>query len=71
MTAMYIIQYLICIAQACMILEHERYVSYNDKQVCEAAAAAGMKEVIFLLDGKGVKVVMARCIDNSDSIVLN
>ena len=53
------------------MLEYERYVAYNDKQVCEVAAAAGMKEVVFLLDGKGVKVIMARCIDNSDSIVLN
>ena len=68
---MYIIQYLICIAQACVVLEHEPYVMYNNMQRCEMAASAGMKELMVLLDGKGVKVVVAGCVDKSNSIVWN
>ena len=66
---MYIIQYLICIAQACVVVGHEQYVAYNDMQSCEMAASVGMKELMVLLDGKGVKVVVAGCVDKSNSIV--
>ena len=51
------------------MLEHEPYVMYNDMQRCEMAASAGMKDLMVLLDGKGVKVVVAGCVDKSNSIV--
>ena len=66
---MYIIQFLICIAQGCVVLEHEPYVMYNDVQLCEVAASVGMNELMILLEGEDVKVAIAHCVDKSKSIV--
>lgn len=66
---MYIAQFLICIAQWCVVLEYEHYVMYKDKQRCEAAAAEKIEEMVALLKDKDVEAVAARCVDKSDSSV--
>ena len=66
---MYVAQYLMCIAQACMVLEHEYYVMYKDLQSCEAAAAVKVQELLALLKDKPVQAVVFRCIDKTDSSV--
>jgi len=66
---MFIAQYLICIAQACVVLEHEHYVMYKDLQRCEATAAEKVKELLVLLKDKPVEAVAFRCVDKSDSSV--
>jgi hypothetical protein len=66
---MFVAQYLICIAQACVVLEHEHYVMYKDLQRCEATATEKVKELLVLLKDKPVDVVAFRCIDKSDSSV--
>ena len=66
---MYVAQFLICIAQACIVLEHEHYVMYKDLQRCEATAAVKAKELVASLKDKDVKAVVFRCIDKSDSSV--
>ena len=44
----------------------EKYVVYNDMQSCEVAASVKVKELSVSLDDK---VVAARCVDESNSIV--
>tara|TARA_R110000868_G_scaffold174139_3_gene410663 strand:+ start:1249 stop:1449 length:201 start_codon:yes stop_codon:yes gene_type:complete len=66
---MYVAQYLICIAQACMMFEHKHYVMYKDHQSCEAAADVKVQELLALLKDKAVDVVGSRCIDKTDSSV--
>jgi len=44
----------------------ENYVVYNDVQSCEVAASVKVKELSVSLDNK---VVAARCVDESNSIV--
>ena len=64
---MYVAQFLICIAQACMVLEYEHYVMYKDLQSCEAAAAVKVQELLALLKDKPVEAVGFRCVDKTDS----
>lgn len=66
---MYVAQYIICIAQACMVFEHEHYVMYKDLQRCEAAAAVKANELVALLKDKAVQAVAFRCVDKSGSSV--
>lgn len=66
---MYVAQYLICIAQACMVFEHEQYIIYKDQQRCEAAAVVQVKELVSLLQDKAVQAVAFRCVDKTDSSV--
>ena len=66
---MYVAQYLLCIAQWCVVLEHEHYVMYKDQQRCEAIAAVKAQELVALLKDKDVKAVAVRCVDKSDSSV--
>lgn len=66
---MYVAQYIICIAQACMVLEHEHYVMYKDQQSCEAVAAVKVQELLALLKDKPVEAVAVRCVDKTDSSV--
>jgi hypothetical protein len=66
---MYVAQYIICIAQWCMMLEYEHYVMYNDKQRCEAAATVKANELVVLLKDKPVEAVAFRCVDKSNSSV--
>lgn len=66
---MYVAQFLVCIAQWCVVLEHEHYVMYKDQQRCEAAATVKAKELVALLKDKDVKAVAVRCVDKSDSSV--
>jgi hypothetical protein len=66
---MYVAQYIICIAQACMVMEHEHYVMYKDQQRCEAAAVVKANELVALLKDKAVQAVAFRCVDKSDSSV--
>ena len=66
---MYVAQYIICIAQACMVFEHEHYVMYKDQQRCEAAAAVKANELVALLKDKAVQAVAFRCVDKSGSSV--
>jgi hypothetical protein len=66
---MYVAQYLLCIAQWCVVLEHEHYVMYKDLQRCEATASVKAQELLALLKDKDVKAVAVRCIDKSDSSV--
>lgn len=66
---MYVAQFLVCIAQACMMLEHEHYVMYKDQQRCEAAAVVKANELVALLKDKAVQAVAFRCVDKSDSSV--
>jgi len=63
---MYIIQYIICISQLCVMFGFENYVVYNDVQSCEVAASVKVKELSVSLDNK---VVAARCVDESNNIV--
>ena len=64
---MYVAQFLICIAQACMVLEYEHYVMYKDLQSCEAAAAVKVQELLALLKDKPVEAVGFRCVDKTNS----
>lgn len=66
---MYVAQFLICIAQACVVLEHEHYVMYKDQQRCEAAAAVKARELVALLKDKAVEAVGFRCVDKTSSSV--
>jgi hypothetical protein len=66
---MFIAQYLICIAQVCMVLEHEYYVMYKDLERCEATAAVKVQELLALLKDRAVEAVAFRCVDKSDSSV--
>lgn len=66
---MYIIQFLFCVAQGCVILEQHPFVVYEDRQSCEAAALVQVKELMVLLDDKAVEAVATRCVDKSGSIV--
>jgi hypothetical protein len=66
---MFVAQYLICIAQACMVLEHEHYVMYKDLERCEAIAAVKVQELLVLLKDKPVEAVAFRCVNKSDSSV--
>ena len=66
---MFVAQYLICIAQVCMVLEHEHYVMYKDLERCEATAAVKVEELMVLLKDKPVEAVAFRCVDKSDSSV--
>ena len=66
---MYVAQFLVCIAQACMVLEHEHYVMYKDQQSCEATAAVKVQELLALLKDKPVEAVGFRCVDKADSSV--
>lgn len=64
---MYVAQFLICIAQACMVLEYEHYVMYKDMKSCEAIAAVKVQELLALLKDKPVEAVGFRCVDKTDS----
>ena len=64
---MYIAQFIICIAQACMVLEHEHYVMYKDLNSCEATAAVKVQELLALLKDKPVEAVGFRCVDKTNS----
>ena len=66
---MYVAQFIICIAQACMVLEHEHYVMYKDLERCEAAASIQVYEFLALLKDEAVEAVAFRCVDKSDSSV--
>lgn len=66
---MYVAQFLICIAQACVVLEYEHYVMYKDQQRCEAAALVKANDLVALLKDKDVEAVAVRCVDKSDSSV--
>lgn len=66
---MYVAQFLICIAQWCVVLEHEHYVMYKDLQSCEAVATVQAQELLALLKNKDVEAVAVRCVDKSDSSV--
>ena len=66
---MYTAQFLICIAQWCVVLEHEHYVMYSDLQRCEATATEKVQELVALLKDKDVQAGAARCVDKSDSSV--
>jgi hypothetical protein len=66
---MYVAQYLLCIAQWCVVLEHEHYVMYKDQQRCEATATVKVMELVALLKDKDVQAVAVRCVDKSDSSV--
>lgn len=66
---MYVAQFLICIAQACMVLEHEHYVMYKDMERCEASASMKVQELLALLKDKAVEAVAFRCVDKSGSSV--
>jgi len=66
---MFVAQYLICIAQACMVLEHEHYVMYKDLERCEATAAIKVQELLVLLKDKPVEAVAFRCVNKSNSSV--
>ena len=66
---MYVAQFLICIAQACVVLEHEHYVMYKDMESCEAAASMKVQELLALLKDRAVEAVAFRCVDKSDSSV--
>lgn len=66
---MYIAQFIVCIAQACIVLEHEQYIIYKDQQSCEAAAAVQVQELVSLLKDKAVQAVAFRCVDKTDSSV--
>ena len=64
---MYVAQFLICIAQACMVLEYEHYVMYKDQQSCEATAVVKVQELLALLKDKPVEAVAFRCVDKTNS----
>ena len=66
---MFVAQYLICIAQVCMVLEHEYFVMYKDLERCEATAAVKVQELMVLLKDKPVDAVAFRCVNKSDSSV--
>jgi hypothetical protein len=66
---MFVAQYLICIAQVCMVLEHDHFVMYKDLERCEATAAVKVEELMVLLKDKPVEAVAFRCVDKSDSSV--
>ena len=66
---MYVAQYIICVAQACMVLEHEHYVMYKDKQRCEAATTVKANELVALLKDKPIDAVAFRCVDKTASSV--
>jgi hypothetical protein len=66
---MYVVQFLICIAQACVVVEYEHYVMYKDQQRCEAAARVQGQELLALLKDKAIEAVAIRCVDKSDSSV--
>lgn len=66
---MYVAQFLVCIAQWCVVLEHEYYVMYKDLQRCEATASVKAQELVALLKDKDVEAVAVRCVDKSDSSV--
>ena len=66
---MYVAQFLICIAQACMVLEHEHYVMYKDMERCEASASMKVQELLALLKDRAVEAVAFRCVDKSGSSV--
>ena len=66
---MYVAQFIICIAQACMVLEYEHYVMYKDLERCEAAASIQVYELLALLKDEAVEAVAFRCVDKSDSSV--
>lgn len=66
---MYVAQFLICIAQWCVVLEHEHYVMYKDLQSCEATASVKVQELSALLKDKAVEAVGFRCVDKTDSSV--
>jgi hypothetical protein len=66
---MFVAQYLICIAQVCMVLEHDHFVMYKDLERCEATAAVKVEELMVLLKDKPVEAVAFLCVDKSDSSV--
>lgn len=66
---MYIAQFIVCIAQACIVLEQEYYTIYKDRQSCEAMAVVKAKELVALLKDKDVEAVAFRCVDKTDSSV--
>jgi hypothetical protein len=66
---MYVVQFIICIAQACMVLEHEQYVMYKDLQSCEAVGVVQTNELVALLKDRAVEAVAFRCVDKSNSSV--
>ena len=66
---MYVAQFLICIAQACVVLEHEHYVMYKDMERCEASASMKVQELLALLKDRAIEAVAFRCVDKSDSSV--
>ena len=66
---MYVAQFLICIAQMCIELEHEQYIMYKDQQRCEAIAAVEVVRLVALLKDKAVDAVGFRCVDKTDSSV--
>ena len=66
---MYVAQFLICIAQACVVLEHEHYVMYKDMERCEASASMKVQELLALLKDRAIEAVAFRCVDKSGSSV--
>lgn len=66
---MYVAQFLVCIAQWCVVLEYEHYVMYKEQQRCQTEATEKAQELVALLKDKDVKAVAVRCIDKSDSSV--
>ena len=66
---MYVVQFIICIAQACMVFEHEQYVMYKNLQSCEAAGFVQTNELVALLRDRAVEAVAFRCVDKSNSSV--
>ena len=66
---MYVAQFLVCIAQWCVVLEYEHYVMYKDQQRCEAIATVKAQELVALLKDKAVEAVAVRCVDKTDSSV--
>jgi hypothetical protein len=66
---MYVVQFIICIAQACMVFEHEHYVMYKDLERCEAVGVVQANELVALLRDRAVEAVAFRCVDKSNSSV--
>lgn len=66
---MYVAQYIICIHLWCVVLEHEHYVMYKDKERCEVAATVKVQELVTLLKDKAVEAIAFRCVNKSNSSV--
>ncbi|CAB5223017.1 hypothetical protein UFOVP371_49 [uncultured Caudovirales phage] len=64
-----IVQFLICILQACVVVEQQPYVVYKDVESCRQAAKEKVKELAVLLKDKTVETIAFRCVDKTNNFV--